>query len=73
VEADDGRRTTNFPATLVEPLGSAQIVHLTLPDKEKFVVSTSGQSPVRQARARAVRIPPRAAHLFQAANGWRIA
>ena len=73
VQLAEGPESTNLPVTLVEPLGNAQIVHLALPDNGELVVSTSGQSPVRQDQALAVRIPPRAVHLFHAVTGRRVA
>jgi ABC-type sugar transport system ATPase subunit len=55
--------------TLVEPLGSTQIVHMAPPGAGELVASLSARPSVRPGRTLAVRIPPQAVHLFDAVSG----
>ena len=59
--------------SLVEPLGSEQIVHLSVDGGGNLVALVSSASAPRLDDVVSVRIPPRAIHLFDAVTGTRLA
>ncbi|HEX7121825.1 MAG TPA: TOBE domain-containing protein, partial [Gemmatimonadaceae bacterium] len=59
----------DLPVTLVEPLGSEQIVHLALPGGGELVAA--GRWAVREGDTTSVRIPADAVHLFDPRTGER--
>ncbi len=71
--AHDAPDASALPVTLVEPLGSEQIVHVARPDGGELLVTVSGNIPVRRTGSLPIRIPGASVHLFHATDGRRIA
>ena len=58
--------------SLVEPLGSEQIVYVTVPGGTDFVAAVGAEATPRVDDAVSLTIPPPAIHLFEAESGRRI-
>ena len=58
--------------SLVEPLGSEQIVYVTVPGGADFVAAVGAEATPRVDEAVSLAIPEAAIHLFEAESGQRI-
>jgi multiple sugar transport system ATP-binding protein len=58
--------------SLVEPLGSEQIVHLTMNGGGELVALVGSELAPRVDEVVSVRVPPQAAHLFDPVSGARL-
>jgi multiple sugar transport system ATP-binding protein len=58
--------------SIVEPLGSEQVIHVTMPGGERLIVVASPDVPVEIEKPVTIRVPPAEVRVFRASDGSRI-
>ncbi|MDX1623643.1 MAG: sn-glycerol-3-phosphate ABC transporter ATP-binding protein UgpC [Gemmatimonadota bacterium] len=71
--AEDGSPVTvGAEVAVIEPIGSQQIVHASLPDETRIVAVLPVELDLEEGREVALRLPVEAIHLFHADSGERL-
>jgi multiple sugar transport system ATP-binding protein len=72
IDRADGNAGPRGTVSLVEPLGSEQLVYVNVPGGHDFVAAVGPESSPRVDETVSLRIAPSALHLFDAKTGGRI-
>ena len=69
----DGPGRVTAEVSVVEPMGSEQVVHLTLPDGRRWIAIVATDVRIAPEERVSLGIAPEAVHLFEAESGRRLA